>query len=286
MSAQSSTAMNFGKRRRKGTRLCCGGARIAALHLGVGALLGACHAGQIAPQATPTSGTAAGERAYHPPPRIVSAYPGPSAIVVDGLATAGATIRVATPRGSVMVTRAGRDGRWRLIIERSTNVRLFGLAMIEGGRTVQSEGYLAIPPSGPAAQLRAGSGAMVFAPGAPVPQLLAVDYDGKGGAVVSGTAPPGAPVTLSVDGARRDKGSADPQGRFSIALDEPPFAGGHSLAVAAAGSQSQVSLPEDSIALRQPPFEASPSGGGWRIVWMTPGGGLQATLLLASGGRS
>lgn len=232
-----------------------------------------------------TSGATAGERAYHPPPRIVSASPGPSAIVVDGLATAGATVRVATPRGSVMVTRAGRDGRWRLIIQRSTTVKLFGLAMIEAGRTVQSEGYLAIPPSGSAAQLRAGSGALVFAPTAPGPRLLAVDYDGKGGAVVSGIARPGASVSLSVDGARRDVASADPQGRFSMALDEPPFAGGHSLAVAAAGSQSQVSLPPNPVALRQAPFEASPSSGGWRIVWMTPGGGLQATLLLASEGR-
>jgi hypothetical protein len=205
--------------------------------------------------------------------------------VVEGLATAGATVRMATPRGSVMVTRAGRDGRWRLIIQRSTTVRLYGLAMIEAGRTVQSEGYLAIPPSGPAAQLRTGSGAVVFAPSTAAPRLLAVDYDGKGGAVVSGIAGPGASVSLSVDGARRDVTSADPQGRFSMALDEPPFAGGHILELAVAGSQSQVSLPADPVALRQAPFEASPSGGGWRIVWMTPGGGLQATLLLASEGR-
>lgn len=277
--------MSFGKKRRTGTRFGFGRAPVTALHLAVGALLSACHAGQTAPQTTATSGTTAGEGAYHPPPRIVSASAGPSAIVVEGLATAGATVRVATPRGSVMVTRAGRDGRWRLIIQRSANVRLFGLAMIEGGRTVQSEGYLAIPPSGPAAQLRAGSGTVVFAPWAGAPRLLAVDYDGKGGAMVSGIARPGASVSLSVDGARRDVSSADPQGRFSMALDEPPFAGGHSLAVAAAGSQSQVSLPADPVALRQSPFEASPSGGGWRIVWMTPGGGLQATLLLASEGR-
>jgi hypothetical protein len=185
-----------------------------------------------------------------------------------------------------MITHANRLGRWRLLIPRSSTVRLFGVSMTDGGRTIQAEGYLAIPPTGPGAQLRAGSGALVFARSTSGLRLLAVDFDGKGGAVVSGLARPGAGLTLSVDGAPRDTFRADPQGRFSVALDEPPFAGGHELGVSTEGSQARVSVPATSIPPRVTPFVASSNGSGWRIDWMTPGGGPQTTLVLGDTGAA
>ena len=250
------------------------------------ALVGACHGGENAGSRGATGGGSVAEHAYHPPPEVLAMVPAESSILIDGNAAAGARVRVAAPGGAAITTRAGRDGSWRMVIPRSTNVRLFGLSMVEAGRTIQSEGYLAIPPGGPAAQLRAGSGALVFTKDRAALRLLAVDYDRKGGAVVSGVARPGAVVTLRVDGAVRGQTTADFQGRFSMAFDEPPFAGGHTLAVSAGGAHTLIDVPAEPMTLGQTPFDASSSDGGWRIVWMTPGGGLQTTLVLDLDGKA
>jgi hypothetical protein len=273
--------------RRKGQTILAKQAANVVRSLCFLAFISACQARESAPGAPAgAAGAPAAERAYHPPPKIVSMAPTAGAIAIDGVAAPGARVRVASPSGAVLFTQADRKGRWRLMIARSTKVRLFGVSMTEAGRTIQSEGYLVIPPTGPAAQLRAGSGAVVFAQPAPGLRLLAVDYDGKGGAVVSGVAPSGAGLTLEVDGAPRATTRADTQGRFSMALDEPPFVGGHDLVVVSGASQAEVTAPTSQTPARPAPFEASPSDGGWRIDWMTPGGGAQTTLVLGESGRS
>ncbi len=180
---------------------------------------------------------------------------------------------------------ADAKGAWRLVLPAPTQVRLFGLSMIDDHQTIQAEGYLALTPRGEVAQLRAGAGARVFGPRAAGVRVLALDFDRKGGAVVSGTAPPGAALTVMVDGASRGAGPADDAGDYSVALNEPLSPGDHRLQVQGAGlSVESLITQSPAQPILDSPFRASALPNGWRIDWMTPAGGLQSTMLFDAEG--
>ncbi|MEO8925518.1 MAG: hypothetical protein ABI306_00005, partial [Caulobacteraceae bacterium] len=164
-------------------------------------------------------------------------------VLLAGRAEAGSRVRLATPAGQAAFARADKNGCWRIVLATAPAVRLFGLSMIEGARTVQAEGYLALTQQGVAAQLRAGAGAEVLSAGG-APRILAVDFDHKGGTVVSGIATPGANLNLGVDGVQKGKVAADGAGRFALALDEPLSVGDHQLALNGAGlhTETRVSI--------------------------------------------
>jgi hypothetical protein len=159
---------------------------------------------------------------------------------------------------------------------------LYGLSAALGGRRVQAEGYVAIAPGAPiVALLRAGAGALVLDGGKLTLRLLAVDIDSGGGTVVSGRAAPNAPVRIMVDGAGAMQAAPSPDGRFSLTLPKALPPGSHLI---------QVTDPVGGVADAQVtvgpippppegPYQATPIKGGWRIDWMTPGMGLQTTLL-------
>ncbi len=191
------------------------------------------------------------------------------------------TVRLASPTGQALFASSDRAGAWRLLLPPAKEVRLFGLSEPGQGRPVQAEGYLAVAPGGLVAQLRAGSGAVVLRRSGPALAILAADFDAKGGAVISGVAPPASAVTLEVDGAVREPARVDGRGRFMLALNEPLQPGSHVLAARAiAGAHAQASL---TISPAEPlsggPFRAAPAAGGWRVDWLTPGGGVQSTVL-------
>jgi hypothetical protein len=204
-----------------------------------------------------------------------------------GRAGPGDRVRLASPAGPAAYALAGRDGAWSLVVAIPGEPRLFGLAMIEQGRAIQAEGYIAVTPEGTAAQLQAGAGAAVLGDLRADPAILAVDFDSKGGAVVSGRASPGAVVDLWVDGAQRGRTSTGAAGTFSMPLDEPLSFTNHRLEVAdgarRAGAEPQLSPAEP---LSGGPYRATLTPSGWRIDWMTPGGGLQTTLMLARSGAA
>ncbi|MBA3812355.1 MAG: hypothetical protein H0X27_12065 [Caulobacteraceae bacterium] len=184
-----------------------------------------------------------------------------------------------------MTAQADGAGAWRAVLPASPVVRLFGLSMIEAGRPLQAQGYVAVTPEGSAAQLRAGAGAVVM--GAPTrePRILAVDFDRKGGTVVSGAGPPMAAPKLRIDGRERGDVRTDAAGRFSLALNEPLAPGSHELEVGQGAPRDPVRAivsPAESLTLA--PFVAARTETGWRIDWMTPGGGVQTTLLIAPRG--
>jgi hypothetical protein len=159
--------------------------------------------------------------------------------------------------------------------------------MLRPGRPIQAEGYLAVTPSGRAAQLRAGSGAAALQRVGPGVATLAADFDRKGAAVLSGRAPPGAQVVVRVDGARRGPVRADAAGRFMFALNEPLSPGDHIVGAAAGGAEDQTSLTvSPAEPLNAGPFHAQPVAEGWRIDWQTPGGGVQTTVLFGPPGPS
>ncbi len=177
-----------------------------------------------------------------------------------------------------------RRGAWRLLLEPDAAPRLLGLSMIDHGRTVQSEGYVLVTPGGGAAQLRSGAGAVVLAERGAGPAILAVDFDSKGGAVVSGRAPPRSALEIWVDGARLARGAVSADGRFSAPLDQPLSFAGHRLEVrdgSGHAADAVVRLVPPAPVLRGP-YRATATPAGWRIDWMTPGGGLQTTLLLGA----
>ncbi len=250
--------------------------------LALGCALAGCGGGGEA--GGPTRAAARAEAAYRAPPAVtrVAGLTG-ERVLLTGVAVAGARVRLGTPRGGALFVTADGTGGWRIILPASTEVRLFGLSMTETGRSTQAEGYLAVTPEAEVAQLRAGSGAAVLSAPGPA-RILAVDFDRRGGTVVSGAASPGASITVRADGTARGSTTADARGRFSLAFNEPLALGEHQIdATGVAGVEASMSPPAPTSG---GPFGAGRIPGGWRIDWLTPGGGMQSTLLFQrEGGR-
>jgi hypothetical protein len=99
--------------------------------------------------------------------------------------------------------------------------------------------------------------------------------------VISGVATPGAGLGVRVDRTTRGEGKADASGRFSMSLDQPLATGTHTIQVAGEGGEQQVVI---EVSPPSPPTEgparSTRAAAGWRVEWMTPGGGLQTTQLL------
>lgn len=244
--------------------------------------LGGCGPGDNPPwQAEAPKTAESGEAAYVAPPIALAAQPSQTGVVVlSGSAAPGSRVRLGTPAGEVLTAVADAKGAWTVAAPKVEGVRLYGLSMIIDDRTVQSEGYLALAADGGAAQLRAGSGARVMSPPSRRPRILAIDYDRDGGAVVSGVGTPSAAVGLRVNRVARGDSSVDSQGRFAIPLSQPLGPGPHAFEVAAEGGEDQV---EAATARQDPPrdgpYRATRTQQGWQVDWITPGGGVQTTLL-------
>ena len=243
--------------------------------------LAACGDGHGSTGQAAATGESGGEAAYHPPPEATFSQRLASGVVVlGGSAEPGTRVRLSSPGGIVTPAVASGQGAWRVRLPASDSVRLFGLSESEHGRIVQSDGYLAVTPSGLAAQLRAGAGARVMVPKGSL-RILSVDFDRKGGVVMSGIGAPGEGVSLRADGAARGRVLADGAGRFTFPFDEPLTPGSHDLEAVDGASRSAANVTLDPPApLTQGPYRAAREAGGWRIDWLTPGGGAQATLLL------
>jgi len=218
---------------------------------------------------------------YLKPPRVVSAVRQGGGVALAGEAAPLASVRLGAPTGEALLGKADGSGRWRLVVPLAAEPRLYGLSMTLEGRTVQAQGYLMVTPNGRGVLLRAGGGAEVMAQASPSPHILAIDYDHSGGAVISGVAAPGAGLGVRVDRTTRGEGKADDAGRFTISLSQPLEAGPRTIQVAGEGGEQQIVL---EVTPPQPPtngpVRSTLTALGWRVDWMTPGGGVQATQLL------
>ncbi len=260
---------------------CRSAATLAALFLAGGLVLGACGDEAGSPDKAMASGGPGGEAAYRPPPEATfSQRQAGGLVVLGGTADPGTRVRLSSPGGALTPALASGRGAWRARLPASDQVRLFGLAAIDHGRTIQSDGYLAVTPGGQSAQLRAGAGAKVIGAKGPL-RILSIDFDRKGGVVISGIGPARATVSVRADGAPRGRVLADAAGRFSFPFDEPLTPGPHALEAVDGASRSvaNVSLIPPAP-LTAGPYRATRETDGWRIEWLTPGGGAQATLLL------
>ncbi|KRA70493.1 hypothetical protein ASD89_14175 [Caulobacter sp. Root656] len=220
---------------------------------------------------------------YLKPPSLVSAVRQGEAVTLSGQAEPLASVRLGAPTGEALLGKADAAGAWRLVAPLAAEPRLYGLSMTMEGRTVQAQGYLMVAPSGAAVLLRAGAGAEVMGQSSPSPRILAIDYDRSGGAVISGVGAPGAGLGVRVDRVTRGEGKVGGDGRFSISLDQPLAGGTHVIQVAGEGGEQQVVV---DVAPPTPPrggpASSTLTAAGWRVDWMTPGGGVQSTQLLGA----
>lgn len=241
--------------------------------------LAACGAKPVTPQPKTAPETAA-EAGYLEPPRVNSAVLSGGVVRLKGSAAPGAQVRIASPAGDAQFAQADAKGRWSANVTPSQPVNLYGLSMKNDERMAQAEGYVLVTADGAAAQLRGGAGALALAPASKAPRILAIDYDRGGGAVVSGVAAPGVELALRVDRAHRGETKADSRGRFVIPLAEPLKPGSHAFEVAGQGGEDvrQANI-GGSTRLTGGPFAGVRTDFGWRVDWMTPGGGEQTTLL-------
>ncbi|RYF95528.1 MAG: hypothetical protein EON95_01060 [Caulobacteraceae bacterium] len=223
----------------------------------------------------------AADAGYLKPPTLTASQGQPDgSILLTGQAEPGARIRLGAPMAEPLTASADAAGRWSFRLPPSTEVRLFGLSMSQGDRQVQSQGYLTILPGGRAVQLRSGASAFVYGAASDPPRLLTVDFDSDGAASVSGSARAGSGLSLRIDRVARGVGKTDSQGRFHLAVDRPLNAGALTFEMAGdSGEQSQVVVVSAAPELAAP-FRALRAGSAWRIDWMTPGGGVQSTLIL------
>ncbi|WP_304168599.1 hypothetical protein [Phenylobacterium aquaticum] len=255
-------------------------APIVAVLSGACALLAACGA-RPTPSAVPASESQVGA-GYLTPPAVSDIVLAGGQMLMSGTAAPLARVRLATPTGETSLATADAAGLWRLSAPAQPSTALYGLSQTAGDRTVQAEGYVMVTPSGAGFLLRAGAGAVRL--GRPPQQgITAVDFDREGATVISGRAPAGASLSAWVDGRRAAEARADATGAFSLSLNAPLRPGGHDVKVFGDSVDSRIAF---SAAQAQPlvsgPFRVEPTPGGVRVDWITPGGGVQSTVVAAS----
>ena len=177
---------------------------------------------------------------------------------------------------------ADARGRWRISLPPAAEPRIFGLSAASGGRSAQAQGYVLVTPDGQAALLRAGAGAERIDPRRRT-GLSAVDFDRGGGLLVSAAVPPGATVILQIDGRQAAESRATAAGAYQASLGSPtPIkAGAHLVKISGDGFADQATVQVTPAApLAQGPLRSQLTSTGLRVDWMTPGGGVQSTILV------
>jgi hypothetical protein len=225
---------------------------------------------------------AAQDAGYLAPPRVDEVRATSGSVVLSGAAPVGGKVRLASPAGQAMIATADGKGRWTVSLPAAPAARIFGLSATVGGRQAQAEGYVLLTPGGEAALLRAGAGALRISP-SKRSGLNALDFDRGGGLEVSATVQPGATVIVQLDGRQAAEGRADANGRYNVSLGSPnPIrAGTHLVKVFGDGFSDQVALQMSPAApLAEGPLRSQFTAAGLRVDWMTPGGGIQSTLLV------
>jgi hypothetical protein len=236
------------------------------------------------PPKTTAAADAALETAYFPPPSVDRVQVGPGGVTLAGSAIAGGQVRLASPAGEAHFAPVDAKGRWSLVLPAAPEARIFGLAVVVKARSAQAEGYILVTPAGQAALLRAGAGAKRIDP--PTRRgLRAIDFDRGGGMEVTAQAAPDSTVTLQMDGRQAAQGRADTAGVYHVSLgtQTPVKPGVHHLQVFGDGftlvDQAQVQV-TPAAPLAQGPLRSQVTAAGLRVDWMTPGGGVQSTLLI------
>lgn len=255
---------------------------IAAALAGAGLALGGCGGAGDAGQADQAAEAEAG---YADPPQAtaVLALPG-GGVTIVGRAAPDARVRATTPSGDTHGATAGQDGVYRLDLPASDAGRLVSLSVGDADMSVAADGWLFIPPDRPrsAAMLRPGAAARPLAQDAGL--IGAVDYDAAGGVAVAGFTAPETDVAAFVDGQPAGDARSDGAGFYSLRLDRQIAAGTSRIAVRSGDASAQRTVRLVAATPSQV-FSAARQSDGWRIDWLTPGGGAQTTQIFFEGDR-
>jgi hypothetical protein len=222
---------------------------------------------------------------YLSPPRPDHVQRGASGLLLSGTGPPRSKARLATPQGQSITGNVDKQGRWAMALGPASVPQVFGLSVALDDRTVQAEGYVLATPSGQVALLRAG-GASMRIDRPPGFGFRLIDFDRGGGMAVSAAVAPGATVILRLDGRQVAQGRADATGLYVVDL---PAAGApsaiapglHRLQMYGDGFSDNITLQLVAAApLVQGPMRSQLTGAGLRVDWMTPGGGVQSTILV------
>jgi len=255
--------------------------------------LAACNRPAGFPARQAQAGAEASDPGYKAAPQLTAVTrAADGAVSLSGRALPSSAVRMVSPAGARVETRADGSGNWTAPIGPVSEPALYRLAEETDGERVEAEGLVAVLPGVPTvALLRAGSGAEVIETSVKDPlRILALDYDVAGGAVVSGRARAAAPVRVLVDGQPAMEGAAGPGGRFSLSLPKPLPPGRHRIQAQmtpaqTARAQASPAMAEVEVTVTAPappkdaPYQAQVETFGWRVDWTTPAGGAQTTLL-------
>ena len=246
-----------------------------------GALAGAgCSSPTGAAANNATNAAQSGEQGFRSAPSLTDApRAADGTVVLAGSAAPAAAVRLENATGAALFATADAQGRWTTHLPPSAEARLFALSMSQGGRVSPATGYLFVMPDGAVARLAAGGGSAMLTPDTATRVSLALDYDNRAAATLSGAGAPGQTVALRVDGVERGQAPADAAGRFVLPLNEPLTAGAHDFELANGTAEVRFSAIIAAPAQLHGPFAAAPIKGGWRVDWTTPGGGEQTTLV-------
>jgi len=229
---------------------------------------------------------AAAGQAYRPAPELLGGGGASDGqLQLYGSAAPGAVVRLSSPSGANQFATADARGVWGIVLPASAEPRLLGLSMSDDGRVVQAVDFLFVAPDRSVVRLRAGGGTRAAAPAKPGLAALALDYDNQRAATLSGVAGPHEAVTLRVDGVERGQANADAGGRFVLPLSQQLAAGSHDFDLEGVAQEVRFSVSVNAPAsLGKTRFAAVRAGQGWRIDWLTLGGGEQTTLILGPPG--
>ncbi len=252
---------------------------------GAVALSAACSRPAPKPASPPPSSLPA-QSDYLSPPEPTAAARSPGGdLVLSGAARPDALIRLASPDGSAIGVAAAHDGTWTLTVPSGGQPRMYSLSEDASGRLLRAPGYItALPRPAPAAvMVRPGAGATPLAKSARPLSIATIDFDSGGAVVASGLATPRTTVRTRLDGADAGEDRADDHGVYTVALSSSVRPGPHTIEAFAGSNRAEAAFDvSPSHAIVRPPFAATPGQSGWRIDWMTPGGGVQTTLIFQS----
>jgi hypothetical protein len=143
---------------------------------------------------------------------------------------------------------------------------------------VPAPGNIRVGPHGQTALLRAGAAALRLDRPAGS-RIATVDFDSEGGALLSGWAAAGTDVAIRLDGRAAGDARADDAGRFVYAL--PRLSPGpHRVEATGVAFTDEVAFDTKPAApLVAGPLHSQLTARGFRSDWLTPGGGVQSTIL-------
>lgn len=242
--------------------------------------LAAC--GARPPAAGQAADTQGQEASALTPPQVDLVRVTPAGVTVGGSAPALGQVRLASPAGQALFAAADANGRWIITLPAATEPRIFGLSVGGRGGRIQAEGYMLVTARGEVALLRAGAAAVRVDPPAH-PGLRVIDFDRGGGVEVVAQVMPRATVILRLDGHQVAEGRADATGRYvaSLGSPNPVPPGSHQVQVSGDGFDDSVTAQLSPAApLANGPVRSQLTPAGLRVDWMTPGGGVQSTLLV------